>query len=625
MRSQTPASDAFDAFYRDTRNRLMTQTLALTGDPSSARGGVRHAFIVAWHHWRKVSALPDPEAYVRPIAWNHALRLSSARVFRRAKGLDPEVSATLEALVKLPVQQRKVLLLNQLSTLTLPELAHEVGVPQTRAEQDLQTATAQFALNRQVPSTALPVLLAPLTDVAEASRWPRGSIIRRSGSTRRRGHTVLGAAASVSATLVAGTLVSVGAKSNPRLTQEEFTVRAQVIQIDQPAPPKPRLAAGRMLSVDQVRRLDPKATWGDPRTHVNTADDGILYDCQAERYADPDGLAALAREFPSQPARKARPTTSVVQFSELSADTKAAEATYDKVIGWLSDCSTSGAYLETTRELTGVGEEATQFTVLRWGAQESASQIGVARSGQVTTVVQISRTGAAPVGSDRAATMLAAAINAQCGEPGTDRCAAPPDSRVTEPPPAPAALGMLTAADLPRAGTVSGPWVGTAPEVASINLAASRCDNTSFSKRPFTSSLTRTFLVPGANLPREFGLTESLGITASPAAATTKMDAIIAALNGCEKDQLGTHIRKLAETTDRRTGLAAWHLETEISDQATVQLLLAVVRDRNRIAEIGLIPANGAEWTDEQFLAVTQRALIRLQAASRKHLDPAPA
>lgn len=624
MRSQTHAADDFDAFYRDTRNRLMTQALALTGDPTSARGGVRHAFIVAWHHWRKVSALADPEAYVRPLAWNHALRLSSARVFRRTKGLDAEVAATLEAMVKLPVQQRKVLLLNQLSSLTLAEVAQEVGLPQSVAEQELQTATAQFSLHREVPTTALPLLLAPLSDVAEASRWPRGSIIRRSGATRRRGHTVLGAAAAVSATLVAGTLVSVGGTYTPRLTQEEFTVQAQVIKVDEPEPPKPRLAPGRMLTNDQVRRLDPRADWAQPRTHVNTAGDGILFDCQAERYADPDGLSALAREFRARPGSKSGRATSVVQFSELSADTESAEKTYDRVLSWLADCATPSAHLEATRELTGVGEEAAQFTITRWAPVPAVSQVSVARSGQVTTTVQITREGDRPVTPRSAATLLAAAVNAQCGEPGTDRCAAPPVSRPSPPLPAPDSLGMLIAADLPQAGQTSGAWVGTRPAPAVVNLAASRCDNASFAKRPFTSSLTRTFLIPESALPKEFGLTQSIGVTANPKRATEKMNAIVSAVNACEEDQLGIRVTRISESSTESTGLAAWRVVTEISDQATVELLLAVVRDRNRVAEIGFIPADGATWTDEQFLAVAQRGLDRLHDASRKQLE-APA
>ena len=87
------APDDFDAFYKDARTRLLLQTYALTGDLPASRAAVRDAFIVAWHHWRKVSRLDDPEASVRPQAWAHAQRRHTARVWHRDKSLDPEVSA----------------------------------------------------------------------------------------------------------------------------------------------------------------------------------------------------------------------------------------------------------------------------------------------------------------------------------------------------------------------------------------------------------------------------------------------------------------------------------------------------------------------------------------------------
>src|SRR5215212_1597200 len=101
---QDPA--AFDEFYKSTRTRLLQQTLALTGDLPASRSAVRDAFVAAWHHWRKVSRLEDPEGWVRPLAWRHAQRRHSARIFHRDRKLDPEIRATLDALAKLPLTQR---------------------------------------------------------------------------------------------------------------------------------------------------------------------------------------------------------------------------------------------------------------------------------------------------------------------------------------------------------------------------------------------------------------------------------------------------------------------------------------------------------------------------------------
>ena len=83
--------DEFDAFYRASQHRLLMQTYALTGDLPASRGAVRDAFVAAWHHWRKVSRLPDPEGWVRPHAWLHAQRRHSARIWHRDKALDPDL------------------------------------------------------------------------------------------------------------------------------------------------------------------------------------------------------------------------------------------------------------------------------------------------------------------------------------------------------------------------------------------------------------------------------------------------------------------------------------------------------------------------------------------------------
>ena len=86
-------ADEFDAFYKDARSRLLLQTYALTGDLPAARSAVRDSFIVAWHHWRKVSRQDDPEVWVRPYAWTHAQRRHTARIWHRDKSLDPEPEA----------------------------------------------------------------------------------------------------------------------------------------------------------------------------------------------------------------------------------------------------------------------------------------------------------------------------------------------------------------------------------------------------------------------------------------------------------------------------------------------------------------------------------------------------
>ncbi len=89
--------EAFDAFYAETRDRLLLETYALTGDIPASRTAVRDAFSVAWHHWPKVVRLGAPEAWVRTHAHSRALHRHAARPWHRDKSVDDDVRATLDA------------------------------------------------------------------------------------------------------------------------------------------------------------------------------------------------------------------------------------------------------------------------------------------------------------------------------------------------------------------------------------------------------------------------------------------------------------------------------------------------------------------------------------------------
>ena len=185
--------ETFDAYYVETRTRLLHEAYALTGDAPASRAAVRDAFVVAWHRWRKVGQLEDRDGYVRPLALGRARRRHTARIWHRDKSLDPEVRSTLDALSKLTARQRELLVLNGISALSLGEVARTVGLPRADAERELQTASSQFSLHRDAPTTDIPRLLHALDGPLEDIRWPRATVIRRAGAARRRTHTVIGA------------------------------------------------------------------------------------------------------------------------------------------------------------------------------------------------------------------------------------------------------------------------------------------------------------------------------------------------------------------------------------------------------------------------------------------------
>ncbi len=63
----------FDEFYLGCRDRVVLHVAALTGDPAEALDRVQEAFVKGWTRWDRISGYDDPEAWVRRVAYNHAV------------------------------------------------------------------------------------------------------------------------------------------------------------------------------------------------------------------------------------------------------------------------------------------------------------------------------------------------------------------------------------------------------------------------------------------------------------------------------------------------------------------------------------------------------------------------
>ncbi|HEY0949455.1 sigma factor-like helix-turn-helix DNA-binding protein [Nocardioides sp.] len=607
--------DQFDEFYKDVRNRLLLLTYCLTGDLSASRAAVRDAFVVTAHHWRKVRRLEDPEASVRVRACAHAQRRHTAKLWHREKGLDPEVKATLDALGKLPPAQRKVLLLTELTTASLAEIAREVGLPRTDAERELQSATAQLSVLREVPTTSIRTLFDPIRAHVEASRWPRAPIIRRAGSARRRTHTVIGIATTVAALVVTGTLVTDADGVRPTLAGERVEPRPshKPQPSSSPTPDPVEVPESSLLSAEQIGARVPGTGWAIARTDENTEGDGLVMPCQTSRYADPRSTDAMVRTFTSSAGK----ATEAVQATQASATPKAAGRGYRTAVGWFAGCADERAQLLETREVRGVGDEATLLVLRTWDKPRSTLVAGVARTGLLTTTVLTrSPVGRAPE-LTRSAQLLENAVDGLCGRTGAGACTTVPRLRRMPPVPVAVVPGMLAEVDLAPVGDVRRPWVGTEPRQARTNAAATSCDQTDF-KAPVSNSATRTFLIPGAKLRAEFGLTETVG-TLPERKAAGFVDAVRDRLRRCSDKRIGTTVDRIRQDAGKHRDLTIWRVTTEVSDNRSVSFLMGIVRDGTALAQIGFVPDPAAGMSAAAFEALVERALARLGAM------PAPA
>ena len=301
--------ETFDAYYVETRTRLLHEAYALTGDAPAARAAVRDAFVVTWHHWRKVGHLDDRDAYVRPLAFRRARRRHTARIWHRDKSLAPEARTTLDALSKLTAAPARAARAQR----PVHPLAHRHrphGRPaalrrRARAADRHVAVRARTATSRRRTYAACcSDLAAPLEEI----RWPRATVIRRAGAARRRTHTVIGAGVAAAALVVSGSLVATGADAEPTSLSEEKVSAGVTVHA-----PAPAAATGEqiideaaLLSAAQMARFGAGLDWAETATTDNLAGNGLLAPCQRERFSDPDGVTALARTWEGSATRTVR-------------------------------------------------------------------------------------------------------------------------------------------------------------------------------------------------------------------------------------------------------------------------------------------------------------------------------
>ena len=614
-------ADEFDDFYKSARTSLLQQTFALTGDLPASRSAVRDAFVAAWHHWRKVSRLEDPEAWVRPLAWRHAQRRHSARIFHRDRKLDPEIRATLDALAKLPLAQRKVLLLTQLTDASMADMAREVGLPLHEAEQRLQTATSQFAMNRQISTTGIRPMFEPLREHVSDARWPRVTIIRRAGTARRRTHTAVGAVAVVGALVLGGALVTDAQGVKPSLENARSTGVAALRLgpgADGPDAPSPSESAAAdaqpvsiteddLVTIDQLGQRVP-GRWRQAGTDGSKT--GILMPCQSTRFADPEGIASAAQQFKA-PARKSQSRRNMVQTVEMSTTGRSAKAAYDAMLGWFGGCSDARVQLLATHDVDRVGDEAKLLVLRNWKRPETTMLAGIARTGRATTVTFTRTQDVRRPVLASAAGLLGDAVNGLCRLPDTGPCAEKPELTASRPVPVGEVPAMLGEVDLPPVVGVDRPWIGTEARVARTNLAATRCDATHFDAKPMKRNMTRTFVIPGARLSDLFGLTETVGLLPAKQARSF-VAGVRTRLRTCADRELGSEVVRVTDVSTRQQDITVWHVTTEISDDESVTYLMGIVRDGGSVAQVGFVPDGKVQMAPGAFVSLVRRALERL-------------
>ncbi len=148
----------FDDFYSSSFRRVTAQLYAMIGDPDEAQECVQEAFVRAWSHRSKLDRGQHPEAWVRTTAYRLAVSRWRRRGLARRpqdRALSPATStipadeshvALVDALRRLPENQRQALVLHHLCDLPVADVAREVGVPEGTIKARLSRGRAALAV-----------------------------------------------------------------------------------------------------------------------------------------------------------------------------------------------------------------------------------------------------------------------------------------------------------------------------------------------------------------------------------------------------------------------------------------------------------------------------------------------
>jgi DNA-directed RNA polymerase specialized sigma24 family protein len=609
--------DDFDAFYHATRRPLLHQTYALTGDVERTATAVEHAYAQAWSQWRRVRGLPDPVAWVRTEAWRaaHSARPRwRRRSGRRRFGGNPDASphrSHLRTLHALPDAQRRVVVLHHLAELPVDRIAREVGISQTSAASLLIQGEQAWGAG----GTSVGTALAGVEEDIVGVRLARAPHLRRSGDRRYRQQAVVGVV-TAAALMVGGGLLIVN--DGPASIEQASTAgagaprssgaRSPGAGLSGNAPEPFLLGEDALLTPVELRGLSPSVDrWTVTSTTDGTTGDPFYAACQPEPFADPDGEQSLLRRFRSDGDGPS--AVQVIEESRSEAESAKAFATMED---WYARCGDDGVQLLATLSVDGLGDQARAFQLRDLGPQHSYLTVGIVRTGPITTAVIASTRAPKPVSARRVLDRAGVSVTRTCLRVSGD-CSTMP--RMTRVPPLPAEEhpGFLSAFDLPKVSGVGEPWVGTDPVRSLDDPAATACERANFRRGQRPRS--RVFVLPTAkDVPRRFGLTETVATFDTRADARTFVRQAFASADSCADRELSASRPVSRELPGDHHG-RAWRFEFEVSEQRSASYRMGLVRAGRRVAQLTLSPTKGYDVDQREFGALVVRAGQRLTEA----------
>jgi hypothetical protein len=362
-----------------------------------------------------------------------------------------------------------------------------------------------------------------------------------------------------------------------------------------------------LLDADQIGRLDPDVGWRVVSTTTQPTRTDLAYTaCRDQAAADLDRTAAHVRTFAARGGRQW-----AVEEIEVSASLAAAAAAQRRAVRWYAGCQAPRVQLTDALALRDQGTTVTVLELRRWSDPVRTITVAVARSGLVTLSL-VHETDAAS-GPSRAGLgqSILDALAMLCPTSG-GRCGLTGQLRPASLPPTGEPAGFVGVVDLPPVPGVDTPWVGTGADPATVNPAATLCDQTSFEGGGVRAGRSRTLVLPREDLPVQFGISQSVGRVATAAAAERFIDGVAARMASCPDRELGVEVRAVAGVSAGDVSGRIWLVSYELPSGA-VNFRVAVVRNGSAVTQLTLSPTASYDMGAAPFERLAVRAGVRLE------------
>ncbi len=598
--------DEFNSFYAATSADALRVTYALCGDRHVARDATIDAYRRAWRDWAKIRDR-RPLAYVRTEAWKAVALNRGTHPLRRRHEEDGDTDL-LSALHDLSVDDRRLIVLLTLGETDLAQASREVGVSEEEGIERVGVAldTLEKALGHDLET--LERRLVELGHITGALQMPPTEEIRSAARRGRRRNTVLLVAVAVLLVLGGGFAVTDGDSLSTQASmpyREKIGAERPDIVLE-----ASKISSENLLNSSQVAELDPESAWRTTATDDDPTNQTPYATCPTRRFADDDPANVFLRTFESEGDTNAR----VAQSIEVSGSDDEATQAYRTTMSWYADCAHPRV------QLTGsyvVKRPFGDFRIMQLRSHrdpERVFTVGFTHSGSVSSTVVHEQNGSEGPEIGDFARMLNTSVAKICRDSG-GQCSDEVEVAAAPPPRTSESSQFLGIVDLPPVADIDRVWSGTDPfePEKDQNPAATLCDETSATGKSVDDARSRIFVIPQAeNLPKEFGVAETVLTMSSEKAAKRVLTRTRDRLAGCEDDNLSAQVEKTEDVKGDSLVGATWLVRFEVEDGEDVVYRMGTVRRGASIAQVLFTPSGDYDISEGAFANLVSRAGERL-------------